>query len=88
VLNRLAWLRGLPEGITIDNGPEFAGKVLDAWVHEQRGKLNFIRRGKPIDNAYIESFNGTFLNECLNDHWFMSLANAHRVIEEWRIDYN
>jgi len=51
-------------------------------------KLNFIRPGKPIDNTYIESFNGTFRNECLNDHWFMSLAHARKVIEEWHIDYN
>ncbi len=88
VLNRLAWLQGLPESISVDNDPEFAGKALDVWVYERGVKINFIRPGKPIDNAYIERFNGTSYNECLNDHWFMSLAHARKVIEEWRIDYN
>jgi putative transposase len=88
VLNRIGFIKGLPECITIDNGPEFTGKVLDAWAYARGVKLNFIRPGKPVDNAYIESFNGKFREECLNDNWFMSLQNARDIIESWRIDYN
>jgi len=88
VLDRLAEIRGLPEIITIDNGPEFAGKVLDEWAYRKGVKLNFIRPGKPIENAYIESFNGRLRDECLNTNWFLSLKHARYVIEEWRRDYN
>jgi putative transposase len=88
VLERLAAVRGLPEVITIDNGPEFAGRVLDEWAYRKGVKLSFIRTGKPIENAYIESFNGRFRDECLNTNWFLSLHHARRIIEEWRRDYN
>ena len=88
VLERLAETRGLPEVITIDNGPEFAGRVLDEWAYRKGVKLNFIRPGKPIENAYAESFNGRFRDECLNTNWFISLNHARSVIEEWRRDYN
>jgi len=88
VLDRLAEIRGLPKTITIDNGPEFAGRVLDEWAYRNKVKLNFIRPGKPIENAYIESFNGRFRDECLNMNWFLSLKHARYVIEEWRKDYN
>jgi len=88
VLERLAEIRGLPQVITIDNGPEFAGRVLDEWAYRKGVKLSFIRPGKPIENAYIESFNGRFRDECLNTNWFMSLKHAREVIEEWRMDYN
>lgn len=88
VLDRLGEIRGLPETITIDNGPEFAGKVLDEWAYRRGVKLSFIRPGKPIENAYIESFNGRFRDECLNTNWFISLKHARYVIEEWRKDYN
>lgn len=88
VLNRLAEIRGLPEVITIDNGPEFAGKALDEWAYRRGVKLSFIRPGKPIENAYIESFNGRFRDECLNTNWFISLKQARAIIEEWRKDYN
>jgi putative transposase len=88
VLDRLAEIRGLPEVITIDNGPEFAGRALDEWAYRKGVKLNFIRPGKPIENAYIESFNGRFRDECLNTNWFLSLKHAKAVIEEWRKDYN
>ncbi|WP_423200525.1 integrase core domain-containing protein [Cupriavidus sp. H19C3] len=60
--------RGLPASITVDNGPEFAGKVLDAWAYEAGVTLSFIRPGKPVENAYIESFNDRFRDECLNEH--------------------
>ena len=88
VLERLADIRGLPEVITVDNGPEFAGKTLDEWAYRRGVKLNFIRPGKPIENAYAESFNGRFREECLNTNWFMNLKDAREVIEDWRRDYN
>jgi putative transposase len=88
VLERLAETRGLPEVITIDNGPEFAGKILDEWAYRKGVKLNFIRPGKPIENAYAESFNGRLRDECLNTNWFLNLKHARNVIEEWRRDYN
>ena len=88
VLERLAETRGLPEVITIDNGPEFAGRVLDEWAYRKGVKLNFIRPGKPVENAYIESFNGRLRDECLNTNWFMNLKHAREIIEDWRRDYN
>ncbi len=88
VLNRIAYKEGLPEVITIDNGPEFIGKALDAWAYQRGIHLRFIRPGKPVENAYIESFNGKFRDECLNENWFMSLDHARQLIEAWRIDYN
>ena len=88
VLERLADLRGLPLSITVDHGPEFESQVLDEWAYRHRVRLNFIRPGKPVENAYIESFNGRFRDECLNEHWFVTLAHARQVIENWRIEYN
>jgi putative transposase len=88
VLERLEETRGLPEVITVDNGPEFAGKALDEWAYRKGIKLNFIRLGKPIENAFVESFNGRFRDECLNINWFVSLKHAREVIEAWRIDYD
>ena len=88
VLDRLADTRGLPQSITVDKGPEFDGKVLDQWAYRTGVQLSFIRPGKPNENAYIESFNGKFRDECLNEHWFISLAHARRIIEAWRIEYN
>jgi putative transposase len=87
-LSQIASMRGLPEHIIVDNGPEFISNVLDAWAYERGIKLHFIRPGKPVDNAYMESFNGKFRDECLNQNWFMSLGHARQVIEEWRVDYN
>jgi putative transposase len=88
VLERLSEVRGLPEVITIDNGPEFASKVLDEWAYRRGVRLNFIRPGKPIENAYAESLIGRLRDECLNENWFISLNNARDIIESWRIDYN
>ena len=88
VLERLAVTRGLPDRITLDNGPEFQSRALDAWAHQRRIKLDFIRPGKPVENAFIESFNGRLRDECLNQHWFLSLSDARRTIESWRISYN
>ena len=88
VLDRLAETRGLPEVITVDNGPEFISKALDEWAYRKGVKLNFIRPGKPIENAYAESFNGRLRDECLNTNWFINLKQARQIIEEWRNDYN
>lgn len=72
----------------VDNGPEFAGKRLDAWCYERGIELIFIRPGKPIENAYAESFNGRLREECLNQHAFTSVAHARSTIEGWHEDYN
>lgn len=87
VLDRIAAERGYPTSIVCDNGPEFRGEALDKWAHHHGVHLNFIDPGKPIQNAYIESFNGRFRDECLNENWFVSLADARDTIEAWRVDY-
>ena len=87
-LDRIAITRGLPATISVDNGPEFAGRTLDEWAHARGVVLDFIRPGKPVDNAYIESFNGRLRDECLNAHWFLSVADARRQIAAWRTSYN
>jgi len=88
VLERLSQTWGLPEVIRTDNGPEFAGRVLDAWAYRRGIKLDFIRPGKPVENGYIESFNGKLRDECLNENWFITLSEARQVIEDWRQQYN
>jgi putative transposase len=88
VLDRVARRRGLPRSIRVDNGPEFTGRALDEWAHRRGVKLEFIRPGKPVENAFIESFNGRIRQECLNQHWFLDLDDARRTIEAWRIGYN
>jgi putative transposase len=88
VLDRLAGERGLPEAIVLDNGPEFRGRVLAAWSEQRGVRLEFIQPGKPVQNAYVESFNGRLRDECLNANWFTSLNDARRKIETWRQDYN
>jgi len=88
VLERLAETRGLPKVIAMDNGPEFAERALDEWAYHRGVKLNFIRPGKPIENAFVESFNGRLRDECLNTNWFMNLKHARDIIEDWRIVYN
>ena len=88
VLDRLAETRGLPLEIVLDNGPEMISKALDEWAYRNGVRLNFIEPGKPVQNAFIESFNGRFRDECLNENWFLDLADAREIIEAWRIDYN
>jgi putative transposase len=88
VLARLGEQRALPERIVMDNGPEFTSKALDAWAHEAGVQLHFIRPGKPTENAFVESFNGRFRDECLNEHWFKNLLDARATIETWRHHYN
>lgn len=87
-LNRIATKRGLPSIIKVDNGSEFISKVMDKWAYERGIELDFSRPGKPTDNAKVESFNGRFRQECLNAHWFLSLEDARRKIDEWRQYYN
>lgn len=88
VLDELKEKRGLPKRIKVDNGPEFISRALDAWAYFNKVKLDYSRPGTPTDNAYIESFNGSFRDECLNVNWFMSLEDARDKIERWRMDYN
>ncbi len=77
-----------PQEIVLDNGPELTSRALDQWAYERGIRLCFIEPGKPVQNAHIESFNGRLRDECLNEHWFLSLPDARRIVEEWRIDYN
>jgi len=88
ILDGLSGGRDLPEIIVCDNGPEFTSASLDWWASERDVKLSFIRPGKPIENAFIESFNGKFRDECLNENWFTSLKDAQEKIEAWRKEYN
>ena len=87
-LNHVAQTRPVPQTITVDNGAEFAGKDLDAWAYWRKVKVDFIRPGKPIENAYIESFNGRLREECLNQELFESIEDAREKLAIWRKDYN
>jgi len=88
VLQRLAEEHPLPREIVVDNGPEFRSLALDQWAHERGVRLRFIAPGKPVQNAFIESFNGRLRDECLNQHWFRSIEEAKREVSAWRVDYN
>lgn len=88
VLDDVARSRALPTSIVCDNGAEFTSRALLAWAERRGVRLQFIRPGKPVENAFVESFNGRLRDECLNEHWFLSLADARVLIEEWRHDYN
>ena len=88
VLERLRHFRGKPDALLCDNGSEFTSQVLDLWAYQHGVRIDYSRPGKPTDNAFIESFNGTFRDECLNAHWFESLEDAIRVVEAWRVEYN
>jgi transposase InsO family protein len=81
ILDGICSQRGKPAVIRTDNGPEFTGRAMLTWAHRHRIALRLIEPGKPNQNAYVESFNGRFRDECLNEHWFMSLAHARAVIE-------
>lgn len=87
-LERVRTVRPLPQSITVDNGGEFAGRALDAWAYQHHVKLDFIRPGKPVENGFIESFNGKLRDECLNSEVFLSIADAREKLERWRHDYN
>jgi putative transposase len=88
ILNKLKLTRGLPQMIVCDNGPELISQNLEIWAYQNKVQLKFIEPGKPVQNAYIESFNGRFRDECLNQHWFLNLEDAKHEIELWRKDYN
>jgi len=88
VLERLRRERGLPEVIVTDNGSEFTSRVFDAWAYARGVRIDFIQPGKPVQNCFVESFNGTFRDDCLNLHWFLTLAAARIEIEAWRREYN
>ncbi|MGA7275711.1 MAG: IS3 family transposase [Candidatus Udaeobacter sp.] len=88
VLEGLRERRGTPAAIQVDNGTEFTSRVVDQWAYQNQVALHFIERGKPTQNAFIESFNGKFRDECLNQNWFVDLRHARKVIEDWRVDYN
>jgi len=87
-LERVCQEVGYPKMIRVDNGSEFISRDLDLWAYQRDVVLDFSRPGKPTDKAYIESFNGKFRAECLNQHWFLSLDDARQKMEEWRRDYN
>ena len=88
VLNRIAIFRGLPQEILTDNGSEFTSNVMNAWAYDHKVDQIFIDPGKPMQNGYIESFNGKFRAECLDQHWFRNLTEAKEIIEDWRLEYN
>ena len=88
VLDRICQVRGYPETIRTDNGKEFTSRAMLTWAHEHGVKLRLIEPGKPNQNAYIESFNSRFRDECLNEHWFFHLKHARQLIEAWQKEYN
>lgn len=87
-LSRAIKSRSAPESITVDNGSEFCSRVMDEWAYRNQVKLDFIRPGKPVENNYIESFNGRLRDECLNVHLFFDLEDAQDKLDRWRKDYN
>jgi putative transposase len=88
ILDQAACFRGYPKAVRTDNGPEFTSRAFMAWAHEHGIEHLLIQPGRPMQNGYIESFNGKFRDECLNEHWFTSLAQAREAINIWRRDYN
>ena len=88
VLNRMKADRAVPKALFCDNGSEFTSQAMDLWAYRNGVKIDFSRPGKPTDNAFIESFNGTFRAECLDTHWFADLKEAKHPIESWRREYN
>ena len=87
-LERLSFAGPLPRVITVDNGSEFYSQAMDSWAYRRGVQLEFIRPGKPVENAFIESFNGRLRDECLNANLFFSIDDARRKLEAWRLDYN
>ncbi|MEP4034497.1 MAG: integrase core domain-containing protein, partial [Hyphomicrobiales bacterium] len=87
-LDRLARVRGKPRSIRVDNGPEFAGRLLDQWAYLNKVELDFSRPGKPTDNSFVEAFNGKVRAECIDQNWFLSLEDARLKCEAFRQDYN
>jgi putative transposase len=88
VLNRLVRQRGAQKYLFADNGAEFTGQLVGLWAYHHGVRIDFSRPGKPTDNAFIETFNGSLRDECLNLHWFETIGEARSLIEAWRLDYN
>jgi putative transposase len=88
VCNRLVAQRRVPKRIFVDNGRELSGRLMDLWAYHHGVRIDFSRPGKPTDNSFVESFNGSLRDECLNVHWFETLEEAKERIEAWRTDYN
>lgn len=88
VLERVSAVRGRPQVLQVDNGPEFTSQALDAWAHQHGVKLAFSRPGTPTDHPFIEAFNGRVRQECLDQQWCFSLEEARETLEKWRKDYN
>ena len=88
LLDQAALFRGYPRAVRTDNGPEFTSRAFIAWAQAHGIRHILIEPGRPMQNGYIESFNGRFRDECLNEHWFETLPQARTVITEWRRDYN
>lgn len=88
ILDRVAAERGLPAVIVVDNGPEFTSKAFSQWAYRRNVQIHYIDPGKPTQNAFVESFNGKFRDECLSEHYFENIEDAREKIEAWRIDYN
>lgn len=88
MLEQIACFRGYPRAVRTDNGPEFTSRAFIAWAQQHGVEHILIEPGKPMQNGYIESFNGKFRDECLNEHWFTSLAQTREVIADWRRDDN
>lgn len=86
VLSRLKEQRGVPKALFCDNGSEFTGQMMDMWAYRNGVKIDFSRPGKPTDNAYVESFNGSFRDECLDTNWFQSLPEARPAMLERSVD--
>jgi putative transposase len=87
-LTRVCKVIGYPATIRVDQGSEFVSRDLDLWAYQNDVTLDFSRPGKPTDNAFIESFNGRLRAECLNTHWFLTLEDARKKLEDWRREYN
>ena len=88
LLNRLVAQCCAPNYLFVDNGSEFSGRLLDLWAYHCNVRIDFSRPGKPTDNSYVETFNGSLRDECLNVHWFETMEDAKAIIEAWRRDYN
>ena len=87
-LDRILQVRAKPKYLFVDNGSEFSGRMLDLWAYRHKVRIDFSRPGKPTDNGHVETFNGSLRDECLNVHWFASMAEARASIEAWRQDYD
>ncbi len=88
VLDRLRQSRGCPESLYCDNVSEFTSQLVDRWAYHHKVRIDYSRPGKPTDNAFVGSFNGTFRDECLNAHWFELINDARAVVGSWRVEYN